>query len=191
VLTTQRKDIWTEPRTMDSKKLQKVKKEENQEGQKSAQQKNISPEQELSRQQFRQLRYTETAGPTEALIRLQELCQCWLRPDVCTKEEILQRLVLEQLLTILPGDIRTWVQLHHPVSGEEVVALVKDIESHLDGWEKKEVFKARFESRSALSFGERDLPLSPIPGSPLPPSGPSSGVSQAFQGTTGMRWAVG
>ncbi|XP_056661098.1 zinc finger protein 436-like isoform X1 [Monodelphis domestica] len=166
---------------MDSKKLQKVKKEENQEGQKSAQQKNISPEQELSRQQFRQLRYTETAGPTEALIRLQELCQCWLRPDVCTKEEILQRLVLEQLLTILPGDIRTWVQLHHPVSGEEVVALVKDIESHLDGWEKK---VTQTHEQAVLWMGTAPLASQQeLPSVPQSGSGPeAAGDTEAASG---------
>ncbi|KAB0388906.1 hypothetical protein E2I00_001713, partial [Balaenoptera physalus] len=74
------------------------------------------PGQELFRQLFRQLRYHESSGPLETLSRLQELCRWWLRPDVLSKAQILELLVLEQFLSILPGELRTWVQLHHPES---------------------------------------------------------------------------
>ncbi|KAM9096882.1 zinc finger protein with KRAB and SCAN domains 7 isoform X3 [Sarcophilus harrisii] len=106
-------------------------------GQKSHLQKNVSSGQELFRQLFRQLRYQDTSGPQEALVRLQELSRWWLRPDIHTKEEILERLVLEQFLTILPGDLRTWVLLHHPENGKEAVALVKDLESHFSDQERE------------------------------------------------------
>ncbi|XP_053455402.1 LOW QUALITY PROTEIN: zinc finger protein 197 [Nycticebus coucang] len=88
---------------------------------------------ETSHLHFRQLRYHETSGPQEALSRLRELCRRWLRPEARTKAQILELLVLEQFLSILPGEIRTWVQLHRPGCGEEAVALVEELQKDLDG----------------------------------------------------------
>ncbi|XP_021510149.2 zinc finger protein 445 isoform X1 [Meriones unguiculatus] len=91
------------------------------------------PGQELFRQLFRQLRYHESSGPLETLSRLQELCRWWMRPDVLSKAQMLELLVLEQFLSILPGELRTWVQLHCPESGAEVVALLEEVQRDLDG----------------------------------------------------------
>lgn len=91
------------------------------------------PGQELFRQLFRQLRYHESSGPLETLSRLQELCRWWMRPDVLSKAQMLELLVLEQFLSILPGELRTWVQLHCPESGAEVVALLEELQRDLDG----------------------------------------------------------
>ena len=88
---------------------------------------------ETSHLHFRQLRYHETSGPQEALSRLRELCRWWLMPEVHTKEQILELLVLEQFLSILPGELRTWVQMHHPESGEEAVAVVEDFQRYVSG----------------------------------------------------------
>uniref|UniRef100_A0A8C9DTL4 Zinc finger protein 445 n=1 Tax=Prolemur simus TaxID=1328070 RepID=A0A8C9DTL4_PROSS len=117
-------------------RLQMVKKEEEDEGYTSVQaarpQTLNRPGQELFRQLFRQLRYHESSGPLETLSRLRELCRWWLRPDVLSKAQILELLVLEQFLSILPGELRTWVQLHHPENGEKAVALLEELHRDLD-----------------------------------------------------------
>uniref|UniRef100_A0A2K5RCW9 Zinc finger and SCAN domain containing 9 n=1 Tax=Cebus imitator TaxID=2715852 RepID=A0A2K5RCW9_CEBIM len=87
---------------------------------------------EIFRRHFRQLCYQETPGPREALSRLQELCYQWLRPHVSTKEQILDLLVLEQFLSILPKELQGWVREHCPETGEEAVILLEDLERELD-----------------------------------------------------------
>ncbi|XP_061033841.1 zinc finger protein 75D isoform X1 [Eubalaena glacialis] len=95
----------------------------------SSQSKKSSPQMdslgpESARQHFRSFYYREAPGPLEAVSQLQELCHQWLRPEIHSKEQILELLVLEQFLTILPRDIQNWVQMYHPQSIREAVALV-------------------------------------------------------------------
>ncbi|XP_004474238.2 zinc finger and SCAN domain-containing protein 26 [Dasypus novemcinctus] len=95
------------------------------------QQKSRVLRQEMLCQQFRQLRYEETTGPQEALSRLRELCRQWLRPDIHTKEQMLELLVLEQFLAILPKELQAPVREQHPESGEDIVIVLKDLEPEL------------------------------------------------------------
>ncbi|XP_038189667.1 zinc finger and SCAN domain-containing protein 20 [Arvicola amphibius] len=87
---------------------------------------------EVSRRCFRQFQYQDAAGPHEAFSQLWALCCRWLRPEIRLKEQILELLVLEQFLSILPREVQTWVQARHPESGEEAVALVEDW--HREAW---------------------------------------------------------
>ncbi|XP_010855508.1 PREDICTED: zinc finger protein 215 [Bison bison bison] len=82
---------------------------------------------EASRQKFRHFQYLEVSGPREALSQLWELSLQWLRPEIHTKKQILELLVLEQFLTILPEEVRTWVNLQHPKNSKEVVSLIQDV----------------------------------------------------------------
>ncbi|KAM6174555.1 zinc finger protein 287 [Erethizon dorsatum] len=82
---------------------------------------------ETCRQNFRNFPYPDMAGPRKALSKLRELCLKWLRPEIHSKEQILELLVLEQFLTILPGEVRTWVKSQYPETTEEVVTLVEDV----------------------------------------------------------------
>ncbi|XP_020921770.1 zinc finger protein 232 isoform X2 [Sus scrofa] len=93
---------------------------------------NYSPSQEIFRQRFRQLCYQEAPGPREALRRLRALCCEWLRPERHTKEQILEFLVLEQFLTILPEELQSRVRGHHPQSAEEAVTVLEDLEKGHD-----------------------------------------------------------
>lgn len=87
-----------------------------------------SPSQEIFCGRFRQLCHQETPGPREAGV----LCCEWLRPDRHTKEQILELLVLEQFLTILPGELQSCVRGHHPESREEAVTVLEGLEKGLE-----------------------------------------------------------
>ncbi|XP_004782332.1 zinc finger protein with KRAB and SCAN domains 2 [Mustela putorius furo] len=85
-------------------------------------------EAETLRRCFRQFCYDDVTGPHEAFSKLWELCCRWLKPEMRSKEQILELLVIEQFLTILPKKIQAWAQKQCPESGEEAVALVVHLE---------------------------------------------------------------
>ncbi|XP_040829356.1 zinc finger protein 500 isoform X2 [Ochotona curzoniae] len=95
------------------------------------------PSPETFRQLFRLFCYQEAAGPREALSRLWELCCRWLRPELRTKEQILELLVLEQFLTVLPGHIQARVREQQPESGEEAVVLVEGLQREEPGKQRQ------------------------------------------------------
>ncbi|NXD31780.1 ZN197 protein, partial [Spelaeornis formosus] len=83
---------------------------------------------ELRRLRFRQFRYQEAAGPRDVWRRLRELSRCWLRPEERSKEQIMELLVLEQFLSILPEEIQSWVWVRHPESCAQAVALAESFQ---------------------------------------------------------------
>ena len=92
-----------------------------------------SSESETFRRCFRQFCYEDVTGPHEAFSKLWELCCRWLKPEMRSKEQILELLVIEQFLTILPEKIQLWAQKQCPESGEEAVALVRHLEKETGG----------------------------------------------------------
>ncbi|XP_044089604.1 zinc finger protein 75A isoform X2 [Neovison vison] len=92
----------------------------------TAQMDNPSPE--SCRQHFRNFCYHEAAGPREIVGQLQELCRQWLRPELHSKDQILELLVLEQFVTILPRDTQSRIRKDHLQSIEEAVALVEHLQ---------------------------------------------------------------
>ncbi|XP_032064592.1 zinc finger and SCAN domain-containing protein 31-like isoform X2 [Thamnophis elegans] len=81
---------------------------------------------EKQRQHFRRFRYQEAEGPRGVYNRLQALCRQWLKVERHSKEQILELLILEQFLTVLPPEIQSWVRERGPACCTQAVALAED-----------------------------------------------------------------
>ncbi|XP_015261996.1 PREDICTED: zinc finger protein 397-like isoform X2 [Gekko japonicus] len=81
---------------------------------------------EKQRQEFRRFCYQEAEGPRGAYSQLREMCRGWLRVENHSKEQILELLILEQLLSVLPPEIQSWVRESGPESCSQVVALAEE-----------------------------------------------------------------
>ncbi|XP_064133696.1 zinc finger protein 75A-like [Loxodonta africana] len=111
---------------------------------------------ESSRRHFRSFYYPEAVGPLQAVSQLQELCRQWLKPEIHSKEQILELLVLEQFLAILPRELQTQIQKHHPQSIEEAVALVQQFQGKSD--QRRNESLLSFED-VALNFSKEEWEL--------------------------------
>uniref|UniRef100_A0A4X1W3I0 SCAN box domain-containing protein n=1 Tax=Sus scrofa TaxID=9823 RepID=A0A4X1W3I0_PIG len=133
------------------------------------------PGPEAARRHFRHFRYEEAVGPCEALARLRELCRQWLRPEVHSKEQMLELLVLEQFLGVLPPEIQARVQRQQPGSPEEAAALVEGLRREPGGrrWvtvqvQGQEVLSEKVEPSDFQPLPQT-TPPTPDPGLEMPP----------------------
>nr|XP_056700194.1 zinc finger and SCAN domain-containing protein 21-like [Euleptes europaea] len=80
---------------------------------------------EMWRRRFRQFCYWDAEGPREVCEQLWRLGCQWLKPETRTKEQLLEVLILEQFLSILPLAMQRWVQGRGPETCAQVVALAE------------------------------------------------------------------
>ena len=80
---------------------------------------------ETYRQRFRAVKWKMNETPMEMVTRIKDLAEKWLKTTT-TKEEVIDAVVKEQFIEVLPEEAKVWVKEHKPDSSQKAGSLAED-----------------------------------------------------------------
>lgn len=96
---------------------------------------------------FRAFTGSQESDPVSDLRRLWELCHLWLRPDLHTKEQILDKLVMEQFMISMPLELQALVSESGVESCRDLEAMLRSDPKSPKKWVSRSLVLACRESR--------------------------------------------
>ncbi|XP_069459944.1 uncharacterized protein [Ambystoma mexicanum] len=94
--------------------------------------KHMNVSEESCRKKFRSLPFLSEAGPQVVAQHLRELGRQWLKPEIRSSDEIVELIIVEQFIHILPADANEWLSHHQVQSLDRAVKLIECILSGKD-----------------------------------------------------------